>query len=64
MMINDLMTISADVRRRAIAEHLAHAGRPTDDGVITPARRMPYVGRIEPCPCASGRKFKLCCGAT
>jgi preprotein translocase subunit SecA len=28
-----------------------------------PARRdLPKVGRNEPCPCGSGRKFKNCCG--
>jgi SWIM/SEC-C metal-binding protein len=30
-----------------------------------PARSTPKVGRNEPCPCASGKKFKKCCdGAT
>ncbi|HRD91345.1 MAG TPA: SEC-C metal-binding domain-containing protein, partial [Accumulibacter sp.] len=24
----------------------------------------PKVGRNDPCPCGSGRKFKKCCGAT
>jgi preprotein translocase subunit SecA len=24
-------------------------------------RRMPKVGRNEPCPCGSGKKFKKCC---
>jgi len=24
-------------------------------------RRPPRVGRNEPCPCSSGRKFKHCC---
>jgi len=29
----------------------------------TPQRReMPKVGRNDPCPCGSGRKFKSCCG--
>jgi len=27
-------------------------------------RRSPRVGRNEPCPCGSGRKFKRCCGAS
>jgi uncharacterized protein len=26
-------------------------------------RTQPKVGRNEPCPCGSGRKFKKCCGA-
>jgi hypothetical protein len=27
-----------------------------------PERRQPHVGRNDPCPCGSGRKYKLCCG--
>jgi len=36
------------------------------DGVINPkpAQRVAAkVGRNDPCPCGSGRKFKKCCGA-
>jgi preprotein translocase subunit SecA len=30
---------------------------------LTPVRReLPKVGRNEPCPCGSGKKFKNCCG--
>jgi preprotein translocase subunit SecA len=30
---------------------------------LTPQRReMPKVGRNDPCPCGSGRKYKSCCG--
>jgi uncharacterized protein YecA (UPF0149 family) len=25
--------------------------------------RKPKVGRNDPCPCGSGRKYKKCCGA-
>jgi len=25
------------------------------------ARKPPKVGRNEPCPCGSGKKFKKCC---
>jgi len=28
-----------------------------------PPRRVVKVGRNEPCPCGSGKKFKKCCGA-
>jgi len=32
-------------------------------GPATPARRSgPKVGRNDPCPCGSGKKFKKCCG--
>ena len=34
-------------------------------GDMTTFRRtMPKIGRNEPCPCGSGRKFKHCCGKT
>lgn len=29
----------------------------------TATREQPKVGRNEPCPCGSGKKFKKCCGA-
>jgi preprotein translocase subunit SecA len=43
---------------------------PNEDGSVssqqaeaaTPAQRMPKVGRNDPCPCGSGKKFKLCHG--
>jgi uncharacterized protein len=27
-------------------------------------RTMPKIGRNDPCPCGSGKKFKQCCGKT
>ncbi|MBI4881137.1 MAG: SEC-C domain-containing protein [Planctomycetes bacterium] len=30
---------------------------------LEPARAAPTVGRNDPCPCGSGRKYKKCCGA-
>ena len=36
------------------------------DGTINPKsepRRVEKVGRNEPCPCGSGKKYKKCCGA-
>ena len=29
---------------------------------LTYRRSEPKVGRNEPCPCGSGKKYKLCCG--
>ncbi|MEY2777043.1 MAG: preprotein translocase subunit [Pseudomonadota bacterium] len=37
----------------------ASAGAPE---VTTVRREAPKVGRNEPCPCGSGKKFKSCCG--
>jgi hypothetical protein len=59
--IQDLLTISDGIREGMIAEIQEMAGRRTDDSV--PARRPVKVGRNEPCPCGSGRKWKRCCGA-
>ncbi|MDR2068954.1 MAG: YchJ family protein [Spirochaetaceae bacterium] len=36
-----------------------------EDGTIVPhtvVRSAPKVGRNEPCPCGSGKKYKHCCG--
>jgi uncharacterized protein len=41
---------------------LAAIGRTERLKVTTQRRGMPKVGRNEPCPCGSGRKFKLCHG--
>lgn len=45
---------------------LAALGRGIDEAARELARgpaRSTKVGRNEPCPCGSGRKYKLCCGA-
>jgi preprotein translocase subunit SecA len=31
-------------------------------GVLAPSRGAPKVGRNDPCPCGSGKKFKQCHG--
>jgi len=33
-------------------------------GARTVVREQPKIGRNEPCPCGSGKKFKKCCGAS
>lgn len=33
-------------------------------GSGTLRRETPKVGRNDPCPCGSGKKFKQCCGAS
>ncbi|MEO8605615.1 MAG: SEC-C metal-binding domain-containing protein [bacterium] len=41
-------------------EHTHDHGPPAE-----PVRRAePKVGRNEPCPCGSGKKFKKCCGVS
>ncbi len=36
---------------------------PAKSPAISPVRTTPKVGRNDPCPCGSGRKYKKCCGA-
>jgi SEC-C motif-containing protein len=33
-------------------------------GVETYVREQPKIGRNDPCPCGSGKKYKRCCGRT
>jgi uncharacterized protein len=43
--------------QRLVEKHLR-------DNASTFRRSMPKVGRNDPCPCGSGKKFKQCCGRT
>jgi len=38
------------------------AGEPGDSPRPQPVRSAPKVGRNQPCPCGSGKKYKHCCG--
>lgn len=43
--------------------HRLHRHRLVQESARTPIRRgTPKVGRNDPCPCGSGKKFKKCCG--
>ncbi|MEW6066865.1 MAG: preprotein translocase subunit SecA [Nitrospirota bacterium] len=45
------------------ARHLRLSyNRGEGDSNIQPARRDKKIGRNDPCPCGSGKKFKKCCG--
>ncbi len=35
---------------------------PQGPAIAAPSRVQPVVGRNDPCPCGSGKKFKKCCG--
>ena len=39
-----------------------HRGVSEDGSVVTVKRATPKVGRNEPCPCGSGKKYKNCHG--
>jgi preprotein translocase subunit SecA len=38
----------------------AASGQPAPRPAAQPARAMPRVGRNDPCPCGSGKKYKKC----
>tara|TARA_R110000850_G_scaffold109649_2_gene222701 strand:- start:1443 stop:4625 length:3183 start_codon:yes stop_codon:yes gene_type:complete len=47
------------------SEAAAEAGEPRTPQIQIPKtvkRELPKVGRNDPCPCGSGKKFKQCCG--
>ena len=67
----DLAAMAAKIRRLfpdAVAEY-AHLGRTIHKVLLenqaaeARPRRSARIGRNEPCPCRSGRKYKMCCGA-
>lgn len=49
------------------SDFIREEGRWVFDGATfnpkAPTRRVEKVGRNEPCPCGSGKKYKKCCGA-
>ncbi len=67
----DVAAMATKVRHvfpNAVAEY-AHLGRTIHKVLLesqaaeTRPRRSAKIGRNEPCPCGSGRKYKVCCGA-
>jgi len=48
--------------RRASSRRPEELAGEFEDGLLEPYRAPPKVGRNEPCPCGSGKKYKKCCG--
>jgi preprotein translocase subunit SecA len=48
--------------RAAAAADAAPAEAPPEPAVSTIVNDAPRVGRNDPCPCGSGKKYKQCCG--
>ncbi|MBE0565935.1 MAG: SEC-C domain-containing protein, partial [Krumholzibacteria bacterium] len=49
-------------RRRPRGAASAGASRPAPAAARPVQREEPKVGRNDPCPCGSGKKYKKCCG--
>ena len=45
-----------------VTGEMAAAAQPKSDKASTVKRDAPKVGRNDPCPCGSGKKYKKCCG--
>lgn len=65
----DYLTLRADPGRVATLPAVATTPMPSvahaDDTPSTqpaPVVSVPKPGRNDPCPCGSGRKYKVCCG--
>ncbi|TPE66448.1 preprotein translocase subunit SecA [Halalkalibacterium halodurans] len=57
--------VQQNLQREKVAEGQAVQPRPTDGDSKAkrqPVRKKETVGRNEPCPCGSGKKYKNCCG--
>ncbi|MFV0421176.1 preprotein translocase subunit SecA [Oleidesulfovibrio sp.] len=53
---------ATELRHKEQPSELSYSGGEEESGK-TPARRAaPKVGRNDPCPCGSGKKYKKCCG--
>ena len=48
--------------RRASSRRPEELAGEFEDGLLEPYRAPQKVGRNEPCPCGSGKKYKKCCG--
>ena len=66
IMLLHLNVQKAPPERRQVATRMQE-GRGTEEGKEpqkkAPAKTDKVVGRNDPCPCGSGKKYKNCCGA-
>ena len=50
------------LRHKEEQANVSYSGAGSDEAPKGPVRAEPRVGRNDPCPCGSGRKYKKCCG--
>lgn len=58
-----LFTIQVKKDEAPKREQVAKPQETASDGSFTNERRVKKVGRNDPCPCGSGKKYKNCCGS-
>ena len=62
--LRETSTFLKEDGRWTYSEQRSTIHRQVHDAPQTPVKREgPKVGRNDPCPCGSGKKFKKCCGA-
>ncbi len=61
MLLTAQLRSEADVQRRRTVEITSTSGG-DDSDKKQPVRKGEKVGRNQPCPCGSGKKYKFCCG--
>ena len=44
-------------------QEAGQSGPPPRESASQPVKRGPKIGRNDPCPCGSGKKYKHCCGS-
>ena len=73
MILSVMPRPQAEIKREAVAEVTSEqaegktirpaSGSATQSGVVSPdGKTVKKVGRNDPCPCGSGKKYKKCCG--
>jgi uncharacterized protein YecA (UPF0149 family) len=60
----DILKVYERLHREVVREAKRRAREAKREQTVRPAqaRSQPKIGRNEPCPCGSGRKYKHCCG--
>ena len=60
LMVSYIFRLQLPPRRTPAQRAQASQAQQADKGGQTPAK---HIGRNDPCPCGSGKKYKKCCGA-
>ena len=58
-----MMTVEIREREEPKREQVMNPTATSGDGTVKGGRKVTgKVGRNDPCPCGSGKKYKACCG--
>lgn len=54
--------LAMELRHKEKLGALSYSGGHEEEVAYKPAKAAPRIGRNDPCPCGSGKKYKKCCG--